>query len=106
MERAHHLHTNSRITPCRQLSGKKQYDCSPPINLLSRLAPADFTLLPKLKATLEGHHFETIEEIKKNMEAVSYTHLDVYKRQEYNSKIYKERRNQERRMKQECHMKQ
>ena len=30
------------------------------------LAPADFFLLPKLKTTLEGRHFQTIEEIQEN----------------------------------------
>jgi transposase len=30
------------------------------------LAPADFSLFPKLKTTLKGRRFHTIEEIKKN----------------------------------------
>ena len=30
------------------------------------LAPADFFLFPKLKTTLKGCHFQTIEEIKEN----------------------------------------
>jgi len=30
------------------------------------LAPADFFLFPKLKSTLKGHRFQTIEEIKEN----------------------------------------
>jgi len=30
------------------------------------LAPADFFLFPKLKTTLKGRRFETIEEIKEN----------------------------------------
>ena len=52
------------------------------------LAPPDFFLFLKLKATLIGLCFETMKEIKKNSEeqlsvitTVSYTHLDVYKRQ-------------------------
>jgi len=31
------------------------------------LAPADFFLFPKLKSTLKGHRFQTIEEIKENL---------------------------------------
>jgi transposase len=30
------------------------------------LAPADFFLFPKLKITLKGHNFQTIEEIQEN----------------------------------------
>jgi transposase len=30
------------------------------------LAPADFFLFPKLKTTLKGHRFQTIEEIQEN----------------------------------------
>jgi len=30
------------------------------------LAPADFLLFPKLKTTLKGRHFHTIEEIQEN----------------------------------------
>ena len=30
------------------------------------LAPADFFLFPKLKTTLKGRHFQTIEEIQEN----------------------------------------
>jgi hypothetical protein len=30
------------------------------------LAPADFFLFPKLKATLKGRGFQTVEEIKEN----------------------------------------
>jgi transposase len=36
----------------------------PPYSL--DLAPADFFLFPKLKTTLKGRHFETIEEIQEN----------------------------------------
>jgi transposase len=31
------------------------------------LAPADFFLFPKLRTTLKGHNFQTIEEIKENV---------------------------------------
>jgi hypothetical protein len=30
------------------------------------LAPGDFFLFPKLKSTLKGHRFQTVEEIKEN----------------------------------------
>jgi transposase len=30
------------------------------------LAPAEFSLFPKLKSTLKGHRFQTVEEIKEN----------------------------------------
>jgi hypothetical protein len=36
----------------------------PPYSL--DLAPADFFLFPKLKTTLKGHRFQTIEEIQEN----------------------------------------
>jgi hypothetical protein len=31
------------------------------------LAPADFFLFPKLKITLKGHRFQTLEEIQENV---------------------------------------
>ena len=31
------------------------------------LAPADFFLFPKLKSTLKGRHFDTFDEIQKNL---------------------------------------
>jgi hypothetical protein len=36
----------------------------PPYSL--DLAPADFFLFPKLKPTLKGHRFQTIEEVQEN----------------------------------------
>ena len=56
----------SRVSPHPQLSGKiSDIRCAhPPYS--PNLAPADFFLFPKLKSTLKGRRFQTIEEIQEN----------------------------------------
>ena len=59
--------TSSLDAPCTQLSGEKRKDrCTqPPYS--PYLAPVDFFLFPKLKSTLKGRHFDTFDEIQKNL---------------------------------------
>ena len=56
----------SRVAPHPQLSAKHQtyVGAYPPYS--PNLTPADFFLFPKLKSTLKGRHFQTIEEIQEN----------------------------------------
>jgi hypothetical protein len=47
--------------------GEARDDCRPPTTLLSRFGSFGlFFLFPKLKSTLKGHRFQTIEEIEEN----------------------------------------
>jgi len=59
----------SRVAPHRQLSGKRQTSVVPHPPYSPELAPADICLFPKLKTTLKGRHFQTIEEIQENVQA-------------------------------------
>ena len=56
----------SRVAPHPQLSGKTADIRRPHPPYSPDLAPADFFLFPKLKATLKGSRFQTVEEIKEN----------------------------------------
>jgi len=58
----------SRVAPHPQLSGKNRTSViiHPPYS--PDLAPADFFLFPKLKTTLKGRRFQTIEEIHESDE--------------------------------------
>jgi hypothetical protein len=53
----------SCVTPHQQLSGDTSDIHSAPTTLSMDLAPADFSLFPKLKTTLKGRRFQTTEEI-------------------------------------------
>ena len=46
---------------------KHQTSIVPNPSYSPQLAPADFFLFPKLKTTLKGHRFQTIEEIQENV---------------------------------------
>jgi len=50
----------------REFSAKQDMIVVPQPPHSPDLAPADFFLFPKLKSTLKGHRFQTIEEIKEN----------------------------------------
>ena len=56
----------SRIAPHPHLSGKTSTPAVPHPPSSPDLDPADFFLFPKLKTTLKGRHFQTIEEIQEN----------------------------------------
>jgi len=56
----------SRVAPHPQLSGKTSDIRCAPSTLFSGLSPADFFLFPKLKSTLKGRRFQTVEEIQQN----------------------------------------
>jgi len=56
----------SRVTPHPQLSGKTSDICCAPSTYSLDLAPAYFFLFSKLKPTLKGRYFQTIEEIQEN----------------------------------------
>jgi len=58
--------TGSSVAPHPQLPGKASDIRCTPSTLFSGLAPADFFLFPKLKTTLKGRRFQTIEEIQEN----------------------------------------
>jgi hypothetical protein len=55
----------SCVAPHLQLSGKKKTSFVPHPPYSLDLAPADFFLFPKLKTTLKGCRFQTVEEIQK-----------------------------------------
>ena len=63
----HHDGTPARasLLICRYLA-KHQTSVVPHTPYSPDLAPADFFLFPKLKATLKRHSFQTIEEIQGN----------------------------------------
>jgi len=51
----------------RNYLGKHQTSVVPHPPYSPNLAPADFFLFPKLKTTLKGRHFQTMEEIQENV---------------------------------------
>jgi hypothetical protein len=51
----------------RSFLAKHQTSVVPHTPCVPNLAPADFFLFPKLKTTLRGRRFQTIEEIQKNI---------------------------------------
>ena len=61
------LCTGSRVAPHAQLSDKTSDIRCAPSTLFSDLARAGFLLFPKHKTTLNGRHFQTIEEIQENV---------------------------------------
>jgi len=56
----------SRVAPHPQLSGKTSDIRCAPFALFSGLSPSRLFLFPKLKTTLKGRSFQTIEEIQEN----------------------------------------
>ena len=56
----------SRVAPHPRYLAKHQTPVVPHTPYSSDLAPADFFLFPKLKTTLKGRRFQTIEEIQEN----------------------------------------
>ena len=56
----------SRVAPHPHFSGKNQTPVVPHPPYSPDLAPTDFFLFPKLKTTLKGRGFQTIEEIQEN----------------------------------------
>ena len=56
----------SRVAPHPQLSGKTSDIRWPHPPYSPDLAPAEFFMFPKLKTTLKGRRFQTIEEIQEN----------------------------------------
>jgi len=56
----------SRVAPHPQLSGKTSDYVVPHPPYSPDLAPADFFLFPKLKITLKGRRFQSLEEIQEN----------------------------------------
>jgi hypothetical protein len=58
--------TNSLVVPCAQFSGEKRHDRCTPATLLSRFGSSGLFSVSKLKFTLKGRRFDTIDEIQKN----------------------------------------
>jgi hypothetical protein len=56
----------SRVAPHPQMSGKTSDIRCAPSTLFSGLSPSKTFLFPKLKTTLKGRHFQTVEEIQEN----------------------------------------
>ena len=56
----------SRVAPHPQLSGKTSDIRCAPSTVFSRLSPSRLFLFPKIKTTLKGRRFQTIEEIQEN----------------------------------------
>ena len=59
--------TSSLVVPCAQCSGKNETTAVRQPSYSPDLVPADFFLLLKLKSTLKGRRFDTIDEIQKKL---------------------------------------
>jgi hypothetical protein len=58
--------TCSHVAPHPWICGEARGDCRPPTALPSRFHPWGLFLFPKLKSTLKGRRFQTIEEPEEN----------------------------------------
>jgi hypothetical protein len=65
----HHVATCncSYVVPCPWILGDAQDDCHLPATLLSSFVPCRLSLFMRLKSTLKGRWFLTIEEIEENL---------------------------------------